>query len=90
MDKVWVLAEQQAGVPAGTALELLTAARGFAAIVEAVTWGPAAAAAAGVLGRYGASKLYALGDIGESLPGPEGRSRHGGPGLERGAPRRDP
>ena len=39
MDKVWVLAEQQDGVPAAVVLELLTAARGFAAAVEAVTWG---------------------------------------------------
>jgi electron transfer flavoprotein alpha subunit len=71
MDEVWVLAEQQGGEPAGIVLELLTAARRFAVAVEAVTWGPAAVAAAGVLGRYGAGKVYALGDIGESLPGPK-------------------
>jgi len=71
MDKVWVLAEQQDGVPAAVVLELLTAARGFAAAVEAVTWGLGAPAAAGVLGDYGVSRVYALGDIGDSLPGPK-------------------
>ncbi|MGO9963660.1 MAG: electron transfer flavoprotein subunit alpha/FixB family protein [Acidimicrobiales bacterium] len=71
MGKVWVLAEQQAGLPAGIVLELLTAARLLAAAVEAVTWAPGAEAAAGVLGRYGAGKVYTLGDIGESLPGPK-------------------
>ena len=70
MDKVWVLAEQRDGTPLGIVLELLTAARGLADAVEAVTWGPGAAGAAAVLGDYGASKVYDAGDIGASLPGP--------------------
>ena len=71
MDKTWVLAEQRDGTPAGIVLELVTAARGFGSVVEAVTWGPGGAGAAAVLGRYGVTKLYNLGDIGESLPGPK-------------------
>ncbi len=58
-------------MPAGVVLELLTAARGFGGIVEAVTWGPSSAGAAAVLGRYGATKVFDVGDIGESLPGPK-------------------
>ncbi|HLN05585.1 MAG TPA: electron transfer flavoprotein subunit alpha/FixB family protein [Acidimicrobiales bacterium] len=71
MDKVWVLAEQQDGAPLGIVLELLTAARGFGNVVEAFTWGPGAASAATTLGLYGATKVYDIGDIGESLPGPK-------------------
>ena len=71
MDKIWVLAEQHDGVPLGIVLELLTAARGFGGTVEAVTWGAGAAGAAPALGGYGATKVYDLGDIGESLPGPK-------------------
>jgi len=70
VDRTWVLAEQRDGVPAGIVLELLTAARGFGGAVEVVTWGPSSAGAAAVLGRYGATKVYDVGDIGESLPGP--------------------
>jgi electron transfer flavoprotein alpha subunit len=71
VNKIWVLAEQRDGVPAGIVLELLSAARGFAEVVEAVTWGPRAAASAGLLGRYGCTRLYDLGDLGASLPGPK-------------------
>jgi len=70
VDRTWVLAEQRDGVPAGIVLELLTAARGFGGAVAVVTWGPSSAGAAAVLGRYGATKVYDVGDIGESLPGP--------------------
>ena len=71
MDKIWVLAEQHGEVPSAVALELLTAARGLCAVVEAVTWGPSSESAATSLGRYGATKVYDLGDIGDSLPGPK-------------------
>lgn len=71
MDKIWVLAEQHDGLPLGIVLELLTAARGFGGTVEAVTWGAGAADAAPTLGLYGATKVYDIGDIGESLPGPK-------------------
>ena len=71
MDKIWVLAEQRDGAPLGIVLELLTAARGFASTVEAFTWGSGAADAAPTLGQYGATKVYDVGDIGESLPAPK-------------------
>jgi electron transfer flavoprotein alpha subunit len=71
VDKIWVLAEQHEGQPLGIVLELLTAARGFGGTVEAVTWGAGAAGAAPVLGGYGATKVYDVGDIGDSLPGPK-------------------
>ena len=71
MDKIWVLAEQRDGAPLGIVLELLTAARGFASTVEAFTWGSGAADAASTLGQYGATKVYDVGDIGESLPAPK-------------------
>jgi electron transfer flavoprotein alpha subunit len=69
--KTWVLAEQRDGVPAGIVLELLTAARGFGGAVEAVTWGTSCAGAAAILGQYGATTVYDVEDIGESLAGPK-------------------
>ena len=71
MDKIWVLAEQSDGIPASIVFELVTAARGFGRAVEAVTWGPGSEGVAQALGEYGATKVYDLGDIGESLPGPK-------------------
>src|SRR5271165_3699745 len=71
VDKVWVLAEQRDGVPLGIVLELLSGARGFGGALEAFTWGPGAASAAATLGEYGATRVYDLGDIGDSLPGPK-------------------
>jgi electron transfer flavoprotein alpha subunit len=69
--KTWVLAEQHDGVPIGIVLELLTAARGFGGVVEVVTWGRSSASAASTLGQYGATKVYDVGDIGDSLAGPK-------------------
>ncbi len=71
MEKVWVLAEQRDGVPLGIVLELLTGARAFGGTVEAFSWGPGVASAAATLADYGASRVYDLGDIGDSLPGPK-------------------
>ena len=71
MDKIWVLAEQREGAPLGIVLELLTAARSFGGTVEAFTWGSDASAAVSTLGRFGATKVYDVGDIGESLPAPK-------------------
>jgi len=71
VEEILVVAEQHNGEPAGIVLELLTAARGFAGAVPAVTWGPGAKRAGATLGQYGATKLYDLGDFGESLPGPK-------------------
>jgi len=58
-------------VPVGVVLELLTAARGFGNVIEVVTWGPSSVSAVTALGQYGAAKVYDVGDIGESLPGPK-------------------
>ncbi|HTW97285.1 MAG TPA: electron transfer flavoprotein subunit alpha/FixB family protein [Acidimicrobiales bacterium] len=67
---VWVLAESRDGTPLPVVLELLTAARSLAPVVDAVAWGPAAASSAATLGSYGARRLLDVGDLGESLPAP--------------------
>jgi electron transfer flavoprotein alpha subunit len=69
--KVWILAEQRDGVPAAIVFELATAARKLGYVVEAVSWGPGSAGTAPVLAQFGCTKLYDLGDIGSSLPGPK-------------------
>jgi electron transfer flavoprotein alpha subunit len=69
IEKVWVVAEVNDGVPTTTTLELLTEARSIATTVEAISWGPSTAAAAGVLGEYGASVVHDIGDLGDALPG---------------------
>jgi len=70
IEKVWVLAEVADGSPVTSSLELLTAARLLGSVTEAVTWGPSGASVAPTLGEYGASTVYDVGDIGDSLPGP--------------------
>jgi len=70
IDKIWVLAEAADGAPVSTSLELLTKARELAGTVEAVTWGPDGGKVAGELGRYGATTVYDVGDLGGALPGP--------------------
>ncbi|MGH9293659.1 MAG: electron transfer flavoprotein subunit alpha/FixB family protein, partial [Acidimicrobiales bacterium] len=69
MDRIWVLFETEGGAPAPSSLELLTAARGLAASVEALAYGAGAAQLAAAAGDYGASRLYDLGDPGDFLPG---------------------
>jgi electron transfer flavoprotein alpha subunit len=54
-----VFAEIQDGKPAAVVLELLTKARSLGGTVEAVAFSPDAAAAAAVLGEYGATTLHA-------------------------------
>src|SRR4051812_36434368 len=68
-DKVWVVAESSGGTPTSLTLELLTKARSMASVVEAVAWGGDVASTAGELGNHGATKVYALGDLGDALPG---------------------
>jgi electron transfer flavoprotein alpha subunit len=70
IDTIWVLAEQADGAPVPTVLELLTQARAMAGTVKAVTWGGNGQEVAGVLGEYGASTVYDVGDLGGKLPGP--------------------
>jgi len=69
IDKVWVLAEAGESGPAPITLELLTEARSIASTVEAVAWGAGTASLAPVLGEYGATKVYDVGDLGGALPG---------------------
>jgi electron transfer flavoprotein alpha subunit len=69
VDRIWVLSEPRDGEPISIVVELLGAARGLSHIVEAVTWG--ASCDASRLGRYGATRVYDVGDIGDSLPGPK-------------------
>ena len=66
---IWVLAEPTATGISTTSLELLTAARGLAATVEAISWGPNTAANAAALGEHGATKVHDVGDLGAALPG---------------------
>jgi electron transfer flavoprotein alpha subunit len=66
---IWVVAEPSSGGITTASLELLTAARGLATKVEAVSWGPTTSSNAQVLGDYGASTVHDLGDLGGNLPG---------------------
>jgi len=66
---IWVLAEPTPTGVSTTSLELLTAARGLADAVEAISWGPSTAANAAVLGSHGASTVHDVGDLHGSLPG---------------------
>ena len=66
---IWVLAEAFEGKPLSVTLELLTRARELGSAVEAWTWGADADSYAAELGRYGAAKVWSVGDIGAALPG---------------------
>lgn len=67
MTNVWVFAQETAGVPTTGTLELLTKARSLGTVTAFV--GGDASAIAGALGEYGASSVYATGDLGGKLPG---------------------
>ncbi len=69
IEKIWVVVEIADGNPISSSLELLTQARAMAGTVEALSWGPDAAKAAGEVGSFGATTLYDVGDIGDALPG---------------------
>ena len=63
MAGIWVYADLGAGGDVdGSALELLTKARGLAGEVTAVALGPGALDAAGILGEYGATTVLAGND----------------------------
>jgi electron transfer flavoprotein alpha subunit len=66
---IWVYTEVVDGAPTTGALELLTKARSLGGSVAAFVPGDPGSAAAS-LGEYGASKVYATGDLGAKLPGP--------------------
>jgi electron transfer flavoprotein alpha subunit len=68
ISKIWVVAEVSGGKVATSSLELLTAARGLGATVEAIVAGDASGVAA-ELGNHGASRVYSTGDLGSALLG---------------------
>ena len=69
INSVWVFAQVQGGAPTTGTLELLTKARSLSSNVAAFVGGDASAVA-GTLGEYGATKVYATGDLAGKLPGP--------------------
>jgi electron transfer flavoprotein alpha subunit len=69
INNIWVFAQEANGAPTPGTLELLTKARSLGGTVAAFVPGDASAIAA-TLGEYGASKVYATGDLGGALPGP--------------------
>ena len=68
ISKIWVFVEATDAKVATSSLELLTAARATGATVEAIVAGDGAELAT-ELGSYGATKVYATGDLGGSLVG---------------------
>ena len=68
INSVWVFAQASAGVATTGTLELLTKARSLSSKVTAFVGGDASAIAAS-LGEYGATKVYATGDLAGKLPG---------------------
>ncbi len=65
---IWVFAQEANGAPTSATLELLTKARGVGGTLSAFLGGDAAGIA-GALGEFGATKVYATGDLGGKLPG---------------------
>jgi electron transfer flavoprotein alpha subunit len=68
LSRVWVFAEAIEGKPHSITLELLTKARELGDTVEA-WFGGDGSTVAEALGSYGASKIYATGDLGGTLLG---------------------
>ena len=68
VNNIWVFAQVSDGVPTSGTLELLTKARSLGGNVSAWVGGDGANAAA-ALGSYGATKVYATGDLGGMLAG---------------------
>ncbi|MEO7429639.1 MAG: electron transfer flavoprotein subunit alpha/FixB family protein, partial [Acidimicrobiales bacterium] len=69
LNRIWVYAEATDGKVSPLTLELLAKARSLGGTVEAVYGGADADAVAGTLGAHGATKVFATGDLGGSLPG---------------------
>ncbi len=65
---IWVFAQEANGAPTSSTLELLTKARAAGGTLTAFLGGDAAGIA-GALGEFGATKVYATGDLGGKLPG---------------------
>ena len=64
---IWVFAQESGGAPTSATLELLSKARTLGTVTAFV--GGDASAFAAALGEYGATKVYATGDLGGKLPG---------------------
>ena len=69
INSIWVFAQTAGGAPTTGTLELLTKARSLSSNVSAFIGGDATAVA-GALGEFGATKVYATGDLAGKLPGP--------------------
>jgi len=69
LDSIWVFAQSANGSPTSGTLELLSKARSLTSNVAAFVGGDAASIAT-ILGDYGATTVYATGDLGGKLPGP--------------------
>jgi len=65
--KIWVFAQEASGAPTSSSLELITKARSLGDVTAFV--GGDGAALAGALGEYGATKVYATGDLNGKLHG---------------------
>ena len=68
VNSVWVFAQVVNGAPTSATLELLTKARSLSSNV-AVFLGADASSVASALGEFGATKVYATGNLGGKLPG---------------------
>ena len=68
LNNIWVFAQVANGAPTTGTLELLTKARTLGGTLSAFVGGDAAGVAA-ALGEYGATTVYATGDLGGKLPG---------------------
>lgn len=68
INSIWVFTQIVDGAPTSGSLELLTKARGLGGELKAFVGGDATAAA-GALGEYGVTTVYATGDLGGALPG---------------------
>jgi electron transfer flavoprotein alpha subunit len=71
ISNVWVFAQGANGAPTSATQELLTKAREISSSVTAFVAGEAESFAAG-LGEFGATKVYATGDLAGNLPGAAG------------------
>ena len=71
ISNVWVFAQGAEGAPTSGTQELLTKARELSSSITAFVVGEADSFAAG-LGEFGATKVYATGDLGGKLPGVAG------------------
>ena len=68
LNNVWVFAQVSNGAPTSATLELLTKARSLSSNVAAFIGGDGASVAA-ALGEFGATKVYATGNLAGKLPG---------------------